>query len=125
MERREAEFFMRQESSAIKLSYQKQRIPYAGQVTTLVTCSRKYGMREKPLKRAEGLSEIIFGGVGARYNFGACVSEDISYVGFTAPLYFEAAKVYLRINGYQVFDKNKSWAGQLDGVEKWAKEIIQ
>ena len=72
--------------AAIRRQFEPRGNPYAGQITELVICDKKFTPQDLPLEPAKGKDAVtaILGGVGARRTFGACDAANLESWG----LYF-------------------------------------
>lgn len=109
----------------IKGLYQPKKNPYAGEVTALVQCDKKFAPREFSVKCGTKSGKALAGGAGERHAFGMCAQKDIREVAVFFSCYDSGKKELLEVRLFLPFEKGKAWSAQLKDAKKLAAELLQ
>ncbi len=110
----------------IKGLYEPKKNPYAGEVTSLVQCDRRFAPREFSVSCPGGLkAKGLTGGAGGRHSFGMCRREDIQQIGAFFTCFHPGKGELFEVRLFMPYSSSKGWVEQLKKIEKTAREILQ
>ncbi len=104
--------------------YEPKKNPYAGEVTALVKCDKKFAPAEFKLKCPAQTTQAIAGGVGDRHAFGMCTEKDIREIGVFFACYDPLKKELVEVRLFVPYESGRSWKTQLQGAKKLAAELF-
>lgn len=110
----------------IKGLYQPKKNPYAGEVTSLVQCDRKFSPKEFQLKCPNGkTARAIAGGAGERHAFGMCTKSDIRQVAAFFSCYDSSTQELTEVRLFMPYAETADWRSQVKKVQMAAGEILR
>lgn len=102
------------ELANIKNLYGDRRTPYAGEVTRVIKCDRKYLPREFQLEVDGTRVTGLVGGVSPRNVFGACSSDQFSHWGAYFSFYEPIGKKVIQVRLFDSRPGKKATSAEIE-----------